>query len=314
MVAANNRTSRLENKVIHRSRAAFTLIELLVVIAIIAILLSVLLPALSGAREMGKETKCRAQMASIGMGFMTYANSNDDFLCSGAFDPEVSNGRDGPVDQIGWVADLVNSQTAFPGEALCPSNPARYNQKLGPNGGTYSSADAEELVKRGYNTNYTQSWYMGRTEWNPNSGLANLKRVDATFGALSLSSLRNIQSSRVPLIGDGRTDTDDLVLGQRSVKTMTDGPHLGPYGTQSFADFGPAHGRSSYVPLKNHDKIRANIVFADGHVGFFKDGDRDGEFGIDSSISPHGQKDLNQDVFDGVLSIGRRSLSRTQLQ
>lgn len=291
----------------NRRSRGFTLIELLVVIAIIAILLSILLPSLSAAREMGKEAKCGAQMRSIGQGFLAYANDNNDFLCSGAFDPEVTNGRDGPVDQVGWVADLVNANIAFPAEAICPSNPARYNQKLGNNGNTYSPDEAADLVRRGYNTNYTQSWYMARTEWNPNSGNSNLKRVDSTLGALSLSSLKNVQTNRVPLIGDGRTDTDDLVLGERSVKTMTDGPFAGPYGTQSYADFGPAHGRASYVPFKNHDRIRANIVFADGHVGFFKDNDRDGEFGVDASQMPFGQKDLDQEVFDGVLSLGRRS-------
>lgn len=290
-----------------RGSAGFTLIELLVVIAIIAVLLSILLPALSAAREMGKEAKCAAQLRGIGQGFLAYANDNNDYLCSGAFDPEESNGRDGPVDQIGWVADLVNGNIANPGESLCPSNPARYNQKLGSNGNTYSPDEAADLIRRGYNTNYTQSWYMGRTEWNSASGSTNLKSLESTFGALSLSSLKNIQANRVPLIGDGRTDTDDLVLGERSVKTMTDGPFAGPYGTQSYADFGPAHGRASYVPFKNHNRIRANIVFADGHVSAFKDTDRDGEFAVDTTQMPFGQKDLDQEVFDGVLSLGRRS-------
>ncbi|HPF38867.1 MAG TPA: type II secretion system protein [Phycisphaerae bacterium] len=292
-----------------RAATAFTLIELLVVIAIIAILLSVLLPALSAAREMGKEAKCSAQMRGIGGGFLAYANDNNDYLCSGAFDPEVAAGRDGPVDQVGWVADLVNANIAFPGDSLCPSNPARYNQKLGLNGMTYNADEAADLIKRGFNTNYTQSWYMGRTEWDPTSGSTNLKRLDSTEGPLSLSSLRNVHSNRIPLIGDGRTDTDDLVLGERSVKTMTDGPFAGPYGVQNYSDFGPSHGRASYVPFKNHNRIRANILFADGHVGFFKDGDRDGEFGVNAATMPHGQKDLDQEVFDGVLSMGRRSMN-----
>lgn len=296
------------------NRRAFTLIELLVVIAIIAVLISILLPALGAARERGRETQCKAFLAQFGSGFLSYSNMNDEYLCSGSFDPEVASGRDGPVDAVGWVADLVNSNSGFPARMLCPSNPARYNQKLGASGGTYGPDEARDLIERGYNTNYTQSWYMGRTEFNPASGGGSLRSLQVTYGSLSVSSIKNTQSSRVPLISDGRTDPNDYVLGERSVKTMTDGPFAGPYGTQNFVDFGPAHGMGSFNPLKQHNRVRANVLFADGHVGSFTDRDRDGEFGILTSTTPHSQKDLNYEVFDGVLSIGRRSNSRFELQ
>ena len=294
-----------------RRPTGFTLIELLVAVAIIAVLLSILLPALGKAREQAKEVKCGGNLRLIGLGVHAYASDNQDRTCSGAFDPEVSNGRDGPVDKIGWVADLVNAGLAFPNEQLCPSNPARYNQKLGATAAgtdSYTSEEARELIKRGYNTNYTQAYYMARTEWNPIHGDPNPKRVKNGHGGLRVGSASRVSGARIPLIGDGRTDLDNVVLGKRSVKTMTDGPYDGPYGIQNYADFGPAHGTGTWVTRKDHNRHRANVLFADGHVRVFLDQDHDGEFAINSDVFPPEQRDLNPAiVFDGVLSIARRS-------
>ncbi len=57
-----------------RRSGRFTLLELLVVIALIAILASLLLPALNAAKEMAYSTVCKSNMKQLGLAFGNYAN------------------------------------------------------------------------------------------------------------------------------------------------------------------------------------------------------------------------------------------------
>lgn len=66
---------------------AFTLTEIMVVVVIIALLLSILVPALSYVKRLAKETKQRAQIASIEMGINLYKNDFGEYPPSHGSDP-----------------------------------------------------------------------------------------------------------------------------------------------------------------------------------------------------------------------------------
>jgi prepilin-type N-terminal cleavage/methylation domain-containing protein len=82
-------------------RKGFTLIELLVVVAIIALLISILLPSLSRARELAKRAVCASNMRGIGQGLHIYANDNTEWLPAHYFKtPTYSTGTP-PITMTG---------------------------------------------------------------------------------------------------------------------------------------------------------------------------------------------------------------------
>lgn len=85
-------------------RSAFTLIELLVVIAIIALLISVLLPALSRAREVSRRTVCGTNLRQIGIAFLQYSEDYNGWLPAKGH-PTIANPT---VQQLATVQDAAS--------------------------------------------------------------------------------------------------------------------------------------------------------------------------------------------------------------
>jgi prepilin-type N-terminal cleavage/methylation domain-containing protein/prepilin-type processing-associated H-X9-DG protein len=108
---------------------AFTLIELLVVIAIIALLLSVLMPALSAVKDVGKRIVCSSNIRTMGMANTLYANEEDGWYVPIIDRTTTGTTRTWPSNmtfrKLMGYSDMQNSSDGnwhAPKEFLCPSD------------------------------------------------------------------------------------------------------------------------------------------------------------------------------------------------
>lgn len=86
----------------HKRRFAFTLIELLVVVAIISLLVSILIPSLSKAKGLARQTLCMNSMRQINMVFTLYLTDNN-----GLFPLLYTNSSSSHAQDYRWYGNLV---------------------------------------------------------------------------------------------------------------------------------------------------------------------------------------------------------------
>ena len=130
----------------------FTLIELLVVISIIALLIALLLPALTMANEFARRSVCAANLKQIGMAYYIYADDNDSWTplnwVSRPYEPYVLYRNDTSLPREDrWINDgiLYRDEYVETGRVFyCPSRAARTHGES-----TYENEWFLEYFRRG---------------------------------------------------------------------------------------------------------------------------------------------------------------------
>jgi prepilin-type N-terminal cleavage/methylation domain-containing protein len=137
------------------NQRGFTLIELLVVIAIIAILASILLPALAKAKARGQRTYCMNNLRQIGIFFHYYTDENEEYFPAHRNQLAAPDNSDANISLTNWWGTtIVGAELGRSNLFHCPSIGPKLRTDRGV---TWSWAFDCHRVGYGYN-----GYFLGR--------------------------------------------------------------------------------------------------------------------------------------------------------
>ncbi|MGE0482402.1 MAG: type II secretion system protein [Phycisphaerae bacterium] len=257
-------------------RKGFTLIELLVVVAIIALLISILLPSLSRARELAKRAVCASNLRGIGQSEHIYANDNSEWFPHDAYSQNITatNPEANAVNYIGAIGTnytqptvptnqtnhpvtrsmflMISQGQQTPKQFICPSSGDGEDNLRNLQGGSERAAQPgiNRFDFKGYTfLSYGYQLPFGRRA-KPRTSVDSRMPLNADKGPYFDAGQQSTTDGRVPdifvtTVGVPNFGTADVVL-------RADNDRWRPYNS------------------RNHTNEGQNVLFADSHVEFGK--------------------------------------------
>ena len=246
-------------------RRGFTLVELLVVIGIIALLISILMPALGRAREQANSVKCLSNLRQLGMAMHMYALENKGIFPAGS--------RFDNVVREDWIYYQTNATANQRGNGLTLNDSAiaKYMGNMNPEALRCPSDNLETHTPNApggrYDYSYTMNMFFDSHRWNNPS--LNYGQKIPRLGAMKNASMKFILAEEDErTINDGFLAPPAAASPTRPSVEVPGGDMLAIRHDRQRRNPDPNNLQAIKTPSNQNNDRRGNAAFADGHAEY----------------------------------------------